>query len=164
MCAFTFPNSFSIHAFAHIIMSRPAYTPEFLQMVSRARLTVRGISISHLAALPAAEQPLLIDVREDHEWQAGHVEGAVHLSRGIIEQHIHEHATDFDAWIVCYCHAGNRGVLVVESLQKLGYTNVAYLEGGFSAWQNAGLTITRTRLNRAALFPLGQIEQPNHTL
>ena len=119
------------------------HTEAFLRLAADARSRIHEITVAHLAALPAEEQPLLIDVREEDEWQQGHIAGAVHLSRGVIELRIHQHAVP-ERPILCYCQGGNRGALVADSLQKLGYRNVASLQGGLNAWKAAGLPVVDT--------------------
>lgn len=107
-----------------------------------ANRQIREISLHEFTSIPRTERPVLIDVREASEWQTGHAEGALHLSRGSIEQHIHELAPDPATFIICYCSGGNRSALAAESLQKLGYTHVGSLSGGFKAWKEAGEHVT----------------------
>ena len=80
-----------------------------------------------------------MDVREAEEFAKEHAAGAVHLSRGVIELKIEEAAADLAAPIVCYCGGGSRSALVADNLQRMGYTNVASLAGGFKAWKDQGL-------------------------
>ena len=89
---------------------------------------------------PSLDQQL-IDVRETEEFSSAHAAGAKHLSRGVIELKIEEAAPDLAAPIVCYCGGGSRSALVAESLQRMGYSNVASLAGGFKAWKDAGLPV-----------------------
>ncbi|RYD83528.1 MAG: sulfurtransferase [Verrucomicrobiaceae bacterium] len=112
------------------------------QLADGAKCQIREISLHEFTSIPRTERPVLIDVREESEWQAGHAEGALHLSRGTIEQHIREIAPDPATSIVCYCSGGNRSALAAESLQTLGYTHVASLSGGFKAWKEAGEHVT----------------------
>jgi phage shock protein E len=84
---------------------------------------------------------LLIDVRETEDRAVGSIPGAKHLSRGVVELEIEEIAPDLDTPIICHCGGGSRSALVTESLQKMGYTNVKSLEGGFKAWKAAGLPV-----------------------
>jgi rhodanese-related sulfurtransferase len=80
---------------------------------------------------------VLIDVREDREWNLGHAAGAVHMSRGTLESKI-DSAVPRDASVVLYCASGNRSALAAESLQQMGYTNVSSMSGGFRGWVDAG--------------------------
>ena len=124
-------------------MSRRHHAPAFLALVEEARPRVKEITIAdygHL--LMRREFHVLVDVREDHEWALGHLPGAMHLGRGIIERDIESHF-DKATPIVCYCGGGYRTILVCDSLQKMGYTNVISLAGGIRGWEAAGLPIER---------------------
>jgi rhodanese-related sulfurtransferase len=85
---------------------------------------------------------MLIDVREEEEWENSHIPGAIHLGRGVIELEIEEQVPALDTPIICHCGGGGRSALVAESLQKMGYTNVKSLAGGFKAWREANLPVT----------------------
>jgi len=114
----------------------------FLALVDEARPRVREITISEYGErLMRRDRHVLIDVREDHEWARGHLPGAMHLGRGILERDIESYFSDRATPIVCYCGGGYRTVLVCDSLQRMGYTNVVSLAGGFRAWQSAGLPV-----------------------
>jgi rhodanese-related sulfurtransferase len=89
--------------------------------------------------MDAGEQFLLVDVREDNEWQRGHIPGAVHMGRGIIERDIEEAVPDHAAKLVLYCGGGFRSALAADNLQKMGYTNVISMDGGWRGWNEAGL-------------------------
>jgi len=86
---------------------------------------------------------VLIDTREDREWEAGHATGAVHLSTGIIERDIESEVPDKSTTLVLYCGGGFRSALVADALQKMGYTNAISLDGGWRAWNQAGLPIEK---------------------
>jgi len=123
-------------------MTHHHHAAGFLALVEEARPRVKEISIAAYGErLMRHEQHVLIDVREDHEWARGHLPGAMHLGRGIIERDIELHFADRSTPIVCYCGGGYRSVLVCDSLQKMGYTNVVSLAGGFRAWEAAGLVV-----------------------
>jgi rhodanese-related sulfurtransferase len=81
---------------------------------------------------------VLIDVREDNEWEAGHAEGAKHMGRGVIERDIVNTIPDKNAELVLYCGGGFRSALAADMLQKMGYTNVYSMAGGWKAWKEAG--------------------------
>jgi sulfur-carrier protein adenylyltransferase/sulfurtransferase len=87
-------------------------------------------------------EALFIDIREDHEWEAGHIPDAVHYSRGLLEFRVGSELDDPDQPIVIYCSAGMRSVLAAKRLQDMGFTNVVSLHGGLRAWRNADLPIT----------------------
>ena len=90
-----------------------------------------------------SEKFLLIDVREDNEWAEGHVPGAIHIGRGVLEKGIEEKAVDGKTPIVLYCHSGARSALAADTLQKMGYTNVASMAGGTSAWREKGFPLEK---------------------
>ena len=112
----------------------------FQALVADAKTRIREISAAD-AAREVEQGALLIDVREPDDWQESHVPGAVHMSRGTIELDIEEKAPALDTPIICHCGGGSRSALVAESLQKMGYTNVKSLAGGFKAWKQAGLPV-----------------------
>jgi rhodanese-related sulfurtransferase len=112
------------------------HTEGFLKVVNDAKTRVREVTVAatreRLAHNPDA---LLIDVREDHEWQAGHAQGAIHLGRGIIERDIETRVPDHDAELILYCGGGYRSALAADMLQQMGYTNVFSMAGGWKAWR-----------------------------
>ena len=121
--------------------ARPT-NPAFHALVNEASAHVHHVDTKELARWISGHADIvLIDVRETEEWQGGHAAGAVHLSRGILEPRIEGMAPDKNKRIVVYCSAGMRSVLAAESLQRMGYTNVWSLDGGFSAWKSAGLPV-----------------------
>ena len=114
----------------------------FLALVDEARSRVKEISIAAYGERLMRREPhVLVDVREDHEWAKGHLPGAMHLGRGIVERDIESYFADRSTPIVCYCGGGYRSVLVADSLQKMGYTNVVSLAGGYRGWAVAGLKV-----------------------
>jgi rhodanese-related sulfurtransferase len=123
-------------------MTHRHHAAAFLALVEEARPRVREISIAEYGErLMRREQHVLIDVREDHEWAGGRLPGAMHLGRGIIERDIESYFADRSTPIVCYCGGGYRSVLVCDSLQRMGYTNVVSLASGIRGWQEAGLPV-----------------------
>jgi rhodanese-related sulfurtransferase len=112
----------------------------FLEIVNDAKSRVKEIDIEGYRKMQAAGEPhLLIDVREDNEWAAGHAAGAVHLGKGIIERDIEAKVPDKNTRLVLYCGGGFRSALAADNLQKMGYTDAISLDGGWKAWQQAGL-------------------------
>ncbi|MFL5599002.1 MAG: rhodanese-like domain-containing protein, partial [Gemmatimonadaceae bacterium] len=85
----------------------------------------------------------VIDVREESEWAAGHARGAQHLGKGVIERDIEERIPDKNAELILYCGGGFRSALSADNLQRMGYTNVASMAGGWRAWQAAGAPVER---------------------
>jgi rhodanese-related sulfurtransferase len=111
----------------------------FLKLVDDAKTRIRELDVAQTRAhLQANPQARLIDVREDNEWQAGHAAGATHMGRGIIERDIEGRMPDHDAELILYCGGGYRSALAADNLQRMGYTNVYSLAGGWKAWQAAG--------------------------
>jgi rhodanese-related sulfurtransferase len=110
----------------------------FLQIVEEARSRIKELSVEQarqrLAANSAAK---LIDVREDNEWEAGHAAGAQHLGKGIIERDIEARIPDRSTELILYCGGGYRSALSAEALQRMGYTNVFSMAGGWKAWREA---------------------------
>ena len=119
-----------------------AHNPGFLALVNDAKSRVAQIEIEGYKAMIAAGEPhSLIDVREDNEFASGHVVGAVHLSKGIIERDIETAFPDYSTKLVLYCGGGFRSALSADALQKMGYTNVISLDGGWRALQASGLPL-----------------------
>ena len=117
----------------------PHHSPGFLALVQDAKSRVRQITIDEYLA--RGEPAFLVDTREDHEWALGHLPDAIHLSKGIIERDIEKAIPDRSASIVCYCGGGYRSALVCDNLQKMGYTNVVSMDGGFRGWNGRGLPV-----------------------
>jgi rhodanese-related sulfurtransferase len=115
------------------------HAPEFLKLVENVKPNIREVSTSDVMALLQASKPFtLIDVREDNEWSNGHIIKAEHLGRGIIERDIENTVPDKAACIVLYCGGGYRSALAAESLQKMGYSNVVSMDGGWREWKEKG--------------------------
>ena len=114
------------------------HSPGFLAIVNDAKSRIRQIDVAQYAEI-SAETHILIDTREDTEWQAGHARGAIHLSKGIIERDIETTVTDKSATLILYCGGGYRSAMAADNLQKMGYTNAISLDGGWRAWNEAGL-------------------------
>ena len=114
----------------------------FLAIVNDAKSRVKEIDIEGYRKLVAAGAPhVLVDVREDNEWAAGHAAGAVHLGKGIIERDIEAKVPDKSTRLVLYCGGGYRSALAADNLQKMGYKDAISLDGGWKAWQAAGLPV-----------------------
>ena len=114
----------------------------FLRLVREAKSRVRELDVAETRArLAANPEARLIDVREDREWQAGHAAGAEHLGRGIIERDIETRHPDHAAELILYCGGGYRSALAADNLQRMGYTNVFSMDGGWKAWQDEGAPV-----------------------
>ena len=118
------------------------HTEGFLQLVNDAKTRVRELNVEQtrqrLSENPRAR---LIDVREDNEWEAGHAAGAEHLGRGIIERDIETQHPEKDAELILYCCGGYRSALACDNLQRMGYTNVFSMDGGWKAWKDSGAPV-----------------------
>jgi rhodanese-related sulfurtransferase len=111
----------------------------FLKIVADAKRRVNEISVAEARArLAANPRAVLVDVREDHEWQAGHAAEAVHLGKGIFERDVEKQFPDPAAELILYCGGGYRSALAGDAAQKMGYRNVHSLIGGFRAMTAAG--------------------------
>lgn len=118
------------------------HSPGFLKLVAAAKAGVRETTVEAVRARQARREPFrFIDVREDREWAQGRAAGAEHMARGVIERDIEKAVPDPATPLVLYCGGGFRSALAAESLQKMGYTNVASLAGGWTAWLDAGAPV-----------------------
>jgi rhodanese-related sulfurtransferase len=118
------------------------HAPAFLKIVTEAKKHVQECTVADVKSrLDRKESFQLVDVREDREWEAGHLPGAIHLGRGIIERDIEKTIPDTSAALVLYCGGGFRSALAAKNLQEMGYTNVISMDGGFGGWKTAGLPI-----------------------
>jgi len=118
------------------------HTEEFLKLAEAARAQVTEISVAE-ALEKVKNGAALIDVREDNEFVAGHASGATHIGRGVIERDIIGKFPDKDAELVLYCGGGFRSALAADNLQKMGYTNVLSMAGGWTAWTNADAPVEK---------------------
>lgn len=108
------------------------HSPGFLKLVREAQPRVKEITVEQLRSrLEANPQAILMDVREDNEWQKGHAAQAVHLGKGILDRDIEQRFPDPNAEIIMYCGGGYRSVLTADAAQKIGYKNVSSLIGGY---------------------------------
>ena len=118
------------------------HAPAFLRIVNDAKSRITECGIADLKPrFDAGEKFFLVDVREESEYAAGHVPGAIHLGKGVIERDIEQVIPDATAEIVLYCGGGYRSALAADNLQKMGYSNVISMDGGMRAWCEAGYEI-----------------------
>src|SRR5262245_44333216 len=116
------------------------HTPEFLKIVQDAKTRVKECTVEDVKKrLDAGERFTLVDVREESEFAAGHLPGAVHLSKGVIERDIEKAVPAPATPLVLYCGGGFRSALAADNLQKMGYTNVISMDGGWRGWTEKGL-------------------------
>ena len=121
------------------------HTEGFLNIVNDAKTRIREVSVAETQQRMAENRDaVLIDVREDNEWNAAHAAGAIHLGKGIIERDIERTVPEKDTELILYCGGGYRSALASDALQKMGYTNVFSMAGGWKAWQEAGGKIEAT--------------------
>ena len=120
-----------------------AHNPGFLNLVNDAKSRVKEIDIEGYKKMVESGEPhILVDTREESEWTAGHVKGALHMSKGVIERDIESKVPDKDARLVLYCGGGFRSALAADNLQKMDYTNVWSLAEGWKGWCARGLPRT----------------------
>ena len=126
-----------------------AHSPGFQRLVEDARRRVHQFTIEEFVSrLQAGERYILLDVREDAEWTSGHIPSAHHLARGILEREIERVIPEKGAPIVVYCGGDDRSALAADNLQKMGYANVAALDGGLSGWTERGLPTVKPEPGR----------------
>jgi rhodanese-related sulfurtransferase len=112
-----------------------SHAPGFLKIVADAKTRVKECTVDDVVARHAAGDAFtLIDVREESEFAAGHAAGAVHIGKGVIERDIEAKVPDPATPLVLYCGGGFRSALAADTLQKMGYTNVVSMDGGWRAW------------------------------
>jgi rhodanese-related sulfurtransferase len=117
-----------------------AHSPQFLKLVQEAKKKIKETNVAEVKRRrEAGEKFILVDVREDNEWTKGHIPGAAHMGRGVIERDIEASMPDTGTKLILYCGGGFRSALVAENLQKMGYTNVESMDGGWRSWVEAGL-------------------------
>ena len=120
------------------------HSPGFLKIVQDAKTRVKECTVADVRQrLDAGDTFLLVDVREESEYAAGHASGAVHISKGVIERDIETKVPDKATPLVLYCGGGFRSALVADNLQRMGYTNVISMDGGWRGWTQAGLPVER---------------------
>ena len=116
----------------------------FQKLVNDAKTRVRECNVQEVKKrLDAGEKFYLVDTREESEWARGHLPGAIHLSKGIIERDIEQKIPDKNAPVVLYCGGGFRSALASDNIQKMGYTNVISMDGGWRGWTEAGFPTAR---------------------
>jgi rhodanese-related sulfurtransferase len=117
----------------------------FLKLVNDAKSRVKEAKHTEIKKrLDAGEKMILVDTREDLEWAKGHLPGAIHLSKGVIERDIEKTIPDHNAPIVLYCGGGFRSALAADNLKKMGYTNVTSMDGGWRGWNESNFPVEKT--------------------
>jgi rhodanese-related sulfurtransferase len=124
------------------------HSPAFIKIVDQAKSRIKQADYRDVKRrLDAREKLSLVDVREESEWAHGHLPGAVHLGKGVIERDIERAFPDKDAPLVLYCGGGFRSALAADNLQKMGYTDVTSMDGGWRGWTEAGFPIEKPTLH-----------------
>ena len=116
------------------------HSPEFEAIVDDAKTRIKELSVSQTQER-LSDGAKLIDVREDNEWDTAHAAGATHMGRGIIERDIVQTFPEKDTELILYCGGGYRSALATDMLQKMGYTNVFSMAGGWKAWNESGAPV-----------------------
>ena len=120
------------------------HAPGFLGLVNDAKKRIKEEDFRRTKKrLDDGESIHLVDTREDFEWARGHLPGAIHLGKGVIERDIEKTIPDKNATIVLYCGGGFRSALAADNLQKMGYRNVISMDGGWRGWTEAGFPIVK---------------------
>ena len=128
-----------------------AHSKGFEKIVEATRPMVKEISCEQVRRLLArigsdeiapAGSSMLIDVREDQEWDVSRIPGASHIGKGVLERDIEAACSDFGRPLILYCGGGYRSVLAAKSLQDMGYTNVSSMAGGFRSWKESDFEVS----------------------
>ena len=124
------------------------HPPRFLKIVDDAKKRVRETNVEEVKKkMDHGSKFILVDVREESEWAQGHLPGAVHLGKGVIERDVEQAFPDKTAPLVLYCGGGYRSALAADNLQKMGYTNVISMDGGWRGWTDAGFPVEKPELD-----------------
>jgi rhodanese-related sulfurtransferase len=122
----------------------PDHPEGFLKLVKDAKTRIKEEDYREIKKkLDAGEKMILVDTREDNEWARGHVPGALHLGKGVIERDIERAIPDKEATIVLYCGGGYRSALAADNLQKMGYRKVISMDGGWRGWTESGFPVIK---------------------
>jgi rhodanese-related sulfurtransferase len=119
------------------------HSPGFLKLVDDAKSRVREISVEDTRRKLDSGRVRVIDVREESEWAAGHIKGAEYIGRGVLERDVEQKIPDKSAELILYCGGGFRSALSADNLQKMGYSNVASMAGGWREWSAKGLPTSK---------------------
>ena len=136
--------------------------PGYRELLQQVRAEISEVDATHARELADSGEPVIVDVREQDEWDEGHIPGAVHIPRGHLESRIERAAPDAARQVILYCSAGNRSVFAAKTLEELGYEDVVSLAGGFTDWKRNGFPVElqaglgapqRARYSRHLLIP-----------
>jgi rhodanese-related sulfurtransferase len=122
----------------------PQHPPRFLKIVDDAKSRVRETTVDEVKTrIDRGDKFLLVDVREESEWQKDHLPGAMHMSKGVIERDVEQKVPDLDAEMILYCGGGFRSALAADNLHKMGYKNVISMDGGIRGWREKNYPLTK---------------------
>ena len=120
------------------------HAPGFIKICEDAKTRIRECTIADVTRRQAAGETLtLVDVREESEFAKGHIPGSIHLGKGVIERDIEDRIPNPATELILYCGGGYRSALAADTLQKMGYTNVLSMDGGWRGWTEAGLPVAK---------------------
>ncbi len=120
------------------------HSPKFLEIVNDSKSRIKELTINDVKTMFDSDEEFhFIDVREESEWAAKRIPGAIHLGRGILERDIENMIPNPEEKIVLYCGGGFRSALSAENLIKMGYADVYSMDGGIRGWEEAGLPLER---------------------
>jgi len=136
--------------------------PSYRELLQQVRAEIAELDAEHARELIDGGDPVVVDVREQDEWDEGHIPGAVHIPRGHLESRIERAAPDPSRRVLLYCSAGNRSAFAAKTLEEMGFEDVASLAGGFTDWKRNGFPVElhagldaprRARYSRHLLIP-----------
>ena len=120
------------------------HPPRFLKIVDDSKTRVRETTVDEIKSrLDRGDKFVLVDVREESEWQKDHLPGAIHMSKGVIERDVEQKVPDLNTEMVLYCGGGFRSALAADNLQKMGYTHVISMDGGVRGWREKNYPMTK---------------------
>lgn len=118
------------------------HSRRFLTIVNDAKRRIRETNVEEVKdKLDRGDKFHLVDVREESEWNKGHIPNAMYIGKGVIERDIEEKINNTETEIILYCGGGFRSALAADNLQKMDYTNISSMDGGYSGWLKAGYPI-----------------------
>ena len=122
------------------------HSKKFLNIVNDAKSRIKETNVEEVKAkMDRGERFFLVDVREESEWEKGYITNAIYIGKGVIERDIEKKINDTEAEIILYCGGGFRSALAADNIQKMGYTNVSSMDGGYSGWISAGHPIGKVK-------------------
>jgi len=125
-------------------MAQHQHPPRFLKIVDDAKSRIKETTVDEVKArLDRGEKFLLVDVREDSEWEKDHLPGSVHMGKGVIERDVEQKVPDLNTEMILYCGGGYRSALAADNLQKMGYTRAISMDGGIREWREKGYGVVK---------------------